>query len=177
LPVLEAGQRHFGENYVKEAGEKWPSLLQTYPEAILHLIGPLQSNKSAVAVALFQVIHTLDRPSLAQALRREIDRQGKKPLLLIQVNTGSEPQKGGVLPEGADAFIDYCRHDLSLEISGLMAIPPFDDPPSPHFGFLQKLARKHGLPHLSMGMSSDFDAAIQLGATYVRVGSAIFGAR
>jgi pyridoxal phosphate enzyme (YggS family) len=177
LPVLAAGQRAFGENYVQEAKAKWPALRERHPEAELHLIGPLQSNKAREAVALFDVIHSLDRPSLAEALAREIARAGRTPRLLVQVNTGEEPQKGGVMPEDAEAFVASCRERYGLSIVGLMCIPPSQDPPSPHFGFLAALARRCGLMELSMGMSADFEAAIQMGATAVRVGSAIFGPR
>ncbi len=176
-PVLAAGQRVFGENYVKEAAAKWPALRDRYPDVELHLIGPLQSNKAKEAVALFDVIETLDRPSLAEALAKEIGRQGKAPRLLVQVNTGEEPQKGGVMPAELDAFLDLCRTRHGLAIEGLMCIPPAEDPPSPHFALLNSMAAKHGLKTLSMGMSADYDPAIQLGATHVRVGSAIFGAR
>ncbi|WP_201829041.1 YggS family pyridoxal phosphate-dependent enzyme [Microvirga zambiensis] len=176
-PVLAAGQRVFGENYVQEAKAKWPALRERYDGVELHLIGPLQSNKAKEAVALFDAIQTLDRPSLAEALAKEIAKQGKKPRLLVQVNTGEEPQKGGVAPSELDAFLNACRSQYGLEIEGLMCIPPAEDPPSPHFALLNTLARKHGLKTLSMGMSADFDAAIQLGATHVRVGSAIFGSR
>jgi pyridoxal phosphate enzyme (YggS family) len=176
-PVLAAGQRVFGENYVQEAKAKWPALRERYPDVELHMIGPLQSNKAREAVELFDAIHTLDRPSLAEALAKEIARQGKRPRLLVQVNTGEEPQKGGVAPSEVDAFLEACRTRYGLEIEGLMCIPPAEDPPSPHFALLNTIARRHGLNVLSMGMSADFDAAIQLGATHVRVGSAIFGIR
>ena len=176
-PVLAAGQRVFGENYVKEAAEKWPALKARYPDVELHLIGPLQSNKAREAVRLFDVIETLDRPSLAEALAKEIAKQGKAPRLLIQVNTGEEAQKGGVWPADLDAFLDACRTRYGLTIEGLMCIPPAEDPPSPHFALLNQMAKKHGLKTLSMGMSADYDPAIQLGATHVRVGSAIFGVR
>jgi len=176
-PVLAAGQRVFGENYVQEAKAKWPELRKRYPDVELHMIGPLQSNKAREAVELFDVIHTLDRPSLAQALAKEIAKQGRTPRLLVQVNTGEEPQKGGVNPTEADAFLEACRTKYGLEIEGLMCIPPAEDPPSPHFALLNTIAKRHGLKVLSIGMSADFDAAIQLGATHVRVGSAIFGAR
>ncbi|HEU6441646.1 MAG TPA: YggS family pyridoxal phosphate-dependent enzyme [Microvirga sp.] len=176
-PVLAAGQQVFGENYVQEAKAKWPELRKRYPALELHMIGPLQSNKAREAVELFDVIHTLDRPSLAQALAKEIARQGKRPRLLVQVNTGEEPQKGGVIPAETDAFIEACRTTYGLEIEGLMCIPPAEDPPSPHFALLNAIAGRNGLTALSMGMSADFDAAIQLGATHVRVGSAIFGTR
>jgi pyridoxal phosphate enzyme (YggS family) len=176
-PVLAAGQRVFGENYVQEAKGKWPALRERCPDVELHMIGPLQSNKAKEAVELFDVIHTLDRPSLAEALAKEIAKQGKAPRLLVQVNTGEEPQKGGVIPSEVDAFIETCRTRHGLNIEGLMCIPPAEDPPSPHFALLNTIAKRHGLTILSMGMSADFDAAIQLGATHVRVGSAIFGAR
>jgi pyridoxal phosphate enzyme (YggS family) len=176
-PVLAAGQRVFGENYVQEAKTKWPQLRERYPDVELHLIGPLQSNKAKEAVALFDVIHTLDRPSLAEALAKEIAKSGRTPRLLVQVNTGEEPQKGGVVPAEVDGFLEACRTQHGLEIEGLMCIPPAEDPPSPHFALLNQIARRHGLKSLSMGMSADFDEAIQLGATHVRVGSAIFGTR
>jgi pyridoxal phosphate enzyme (YggS family) len=177
VPVLEAGQVDFGENYVQEAKEKWPALRERFPRARLHMIGPLQSNKARDAVALFDVIQSLDRESLAKELAREIERAGKAPELIVQVNTGAEPQKGGVLPGEADAFLELCRSRYSLTIAGLMCIPPAEDQPSPHFALLAKIAKRNGLPVLSMGMSADYEAAIQLGATHVRVGSAIFGAR
>jgi PLP dependent protein len=177
LPVLAAGQRVFGENYVQETKTKWPDLRRQYPDAEVHMIGPLQSNKAGEAVALFDVIQSLDRDSLAKELAKEMAKQGRKPRLLVQVNTGSEPQKGGVDPRETAAFVARCRDVHGLEITGLMCIPPFDQPPSPHFALLVKLAKELGLPQLSMGMSADYEAAIQLGATHVRVGSAIFGAR
>ena len=177
VPALEGGQRLFGENYVQESAAKWPALRERFPDVELHLIGPLQSNKAREAVALFDVIHSLDRPSLAAALAKEIGRAGKSPRLLVQVNTGEEPQKGGVLPGEADAFIKACRETYGLPVEGLMCIPPAEDLPSPHFAFLAKMAARNGLKTLSMGMSADFDPAIQLGATHVRVGTAIFGAR
>ena len=176
-PVLGAGQRVFGENYVQEAKAKWGPLRHRYPGVELHLIGPLQSNKAGDAVRLFDAIHTLDRDSLAAALAKEIGKAGRAPRLLVQVNTGEEPQKGGVMPGDADAFIAGCRDKHGLAIEGLMCIPPADEPPSPHFGLLAKIAKRNGLKLLSMGMSADFEAAIQLGATHVRVGSAIFGTR
>ncbi|HEY8383908.1 MAG TPA: YggS family pyridoxal phosphate-dependent enzyme [Microvirga sp.] len=176
-PVLAAGQRVFGENYVQEAKAKWPALRERYPDAELHLIGPLQSNKAKEAVALFDWIHTLDRPSLAEALAKEIQKQGRHPRLVVQVNTGEEAQKGGVAPRDADAFLAACRDTHGLKVEGLMCIPPAEDPPSPHFALLATIAKRHGLTVLSMGMSADFEAAIQLGATHVRVGSAIFGSR
>jgi pyridoxal phosphate enzyme (YggS family) len=177
LPALEAGQRFFGENYVQESAAKWPALRERFPGTELHLVGPLQSNKAREAVALFDVIHSLDRPSLAAAVAKEIARAGRPPRLLVQVNTGEEPQKGGVLPSEADALIKTCRETYGLTIEGLMCIPPAEDLPSPHFGLLGKIANRNGLKTLSMGMSADFEAAIQLGATHVRVGTAIFGAR
>lgn len=177
VPALEAGQIDFGENYVQEAKEKWPALRERFPNSRLHMIGPLQSNKARDAVALFDVIQSLDRESLAKELAREIERAGKAPELIVQVNTGAEPQKGGVLPGEADAFLELCRSRYSLTIAGLMCIPPAEDPPSPHFALLGKIAKRNGLAILSMGMSADYEAAIQLGATHVRVGSAIFGAR
>lgn len=177
VPVLGAGQIDFGENYVQEAKEKWPALRERFPQARLHMIGPLQSNKARDAVALFDVIQSLDRESLAKELAREIERAGKAPQLIVQVNTGAEPQKGGVLPGEADAFLELCRTRYGLTIAGLMCIPPAEDPPSPHFALLGKIAKRNGLAILSMGMSADYEAAIQLGATHVRVGSAIFGAR
>jgi len=176
-PVLAAGQRVFGENYVQEAKAKWPGLRERYPDVELHMIGPLQSNKAKEAVELFDVIHTLDRPSLAEALAKEIAKQGRTPRLLVQVNTGEEPQKGGVTPGEADAFLEACRSKYGLQVEGLMCIPPAEEPPSPHFALLNTIARRNGLKVLSMGMSADFDEAIQLGATHVRVGSAIFGVR
>lgn len=177
LPALEAGQVDFGENYVQEASAKWPALRERFPQTTLHMIGPLQSNKARDAVALFDVIHSLDRESLAKELAREIERAGKAPRLIVQVNTGAEPQKGGVLPGEIDAFLELCRTRYGLVIEGLMCIPPADDQPSPHFALLAKIAKRNGLAILSMGMSADYEAAIQLGATHVRVGSAIFGAR
>lgn len=177
LPVLEAGQVLFGENYVQEAKAKWPALRERFPQAKVHMIGPLQSNKAREAVELFDAIHSLDRESLAKELAREIARSGRTPQLIVQVNTGAEPQKGGVLPQDADGFLKACRETYGLTVSGLMCIPPAEQPPSPHFGLLAKIAARNGLKVLSMGMSADYEAAIQLGATHVRVGSAIFGAR
>ena len=177
VPVLAAGQRLFGENYVQEAASKWPALREDHEGVELHLIGPLQSNKAREAVRLFDVIHSLDRPSLAEALAKEIARAGKAPRLIVQVNTGEEPQKGGIVPAEADAFLAACREGYGLAIEGLMCIPPADDPPSTHFALLRKIAERNGLTTLSMGMSADFEAAIQMGATHVRIGTAIFGAR
>jgi len=176
-PVLAAGQRVFGENYVQEAKGKWPPLRERYPDVELHMIGPLQSNKAKEAVQLFEAIHTLDRTSLAEALAKEMAKQGRRPKLLVQVNTGEEPQKRGVVPAGADAFIAACRERFGLSVAGLMCIPPVEEPPSPHFALLNTIAARNGLEWLSIGMSADFEAAIQLGATHVRVGSAIFGSR
>jgi PLP dependent protein len=176
-PVLGAGQRIYGENYVQEAKAKWGPLRERYPDVELHLIGPLQSNKARDAVRLFHAIHSLDRPSLAEALAREIAKTERRPRLLVQVNTGEESQKGGVMPAEANAFIAACRERWGLTLDGLMCIPPADEPPSPHFALLNKIAARNGLTALSMGMSADFEAAIQLGATHVRIGSAIFGER
>jgi hypothetical protein len=177
LPALEAGHRVFGENRVQETKAKWPVLRARFPDLELHLIGPLQSNKAREAVELFDAIHTVDRPKIAMALAEEIARQGRRPRLFVEVNTGGEERKAGVLPEAADAFIRACREPYRLTIEGLMCIPPFDEPPAPHFALLQKIARRNGLSLLSMGMSADFQSAIAFGATHVRVGSAIFGAR
>ncbi len=177
LPVLEAGQRVFGENYVQEAKGKWPALRERFPDVEVHMIGPLQSNKADDAVKLFDAIHTLDRESLAAALAKAIAKIGRTPRLFLQVNTGLEPQKGGVDPREAADFARRCRETHGLKIEGLMCIPPADQPPSAHFGLLAKLAREIGVSGLSMGMSADYEAAIQLGATHVRVGSAIFGSR
>ncbi|MEQ8749118.1 MAG: YggS family pyridoxal phosphate-dependent enzyme [Amphiplicatus sp.] len=176
-PLLEAGHRRFGENRVQEAEAKWPALKARWPDIELHLIGPLQSNKAKEAVALFDVIETVDRPKIARALAAEIARQGRAPRLLVQVNTGEEPQKAGIAPQEADAFIAECRDELGLPVEGLMCIPPLDDPPAPHFALLAKIAARNGLAVLSMGMSGDYEIAAQLGATEVRVGSEIFGAR
>jgi PLP dependent protein len=176
-PVIEAGQRVFGENRVQEAKTKWPPLLAKHPGVELHLIGPLQSNKAKEAVALFSAIHSVDRPSLCEALAKEITKQGRKPALFVEVNTGAEPQKAGVLPQDADEFLKACRDTYGLDVSGLMCIPPHDEAPGPHFALTAKIARRNGLTLLSMGMSADFAVAISLGATHVRVGSAIFGER
>ena len=176
-PVIAAGQRVFGENRVQEAKAKWPGLMSAYPDIALHLIGPLQSNKAREAVALFDAIHSVDRPSICEALAKEIDSQKRRPQLFVQLNTGEEPQKAGVAPAEADAFIASCREKYGLPISGLMCIPPVDDAPAPHFALTAKIAERNGLKGLSMGMSADFAIAIQFGATHVRVGSAIFGHR
>lgn len=174
--VLEEGHRVFGENMVQEAQRKWPGFMEEFPGVELHLLGPLQTNKVKPAVALFDAIHSVDRPKLARKLAEEMERQGRRPTLFVQVNTGEEPQKAGVLPAEADAFIAECRA-LGLEIAGLMAIPPVDEEPSLHFALLRKIAERNGLKALSMGMSGDFEKAIAQGATHVRVGSAIFGER
>lgn len=176
-PAIAAGQRVFGENRVQEARAKWPPLRARHSGLELHLIGPLQSNKVREAVALFDAIHTLDRPSLAAALAKEIERQGRSPQLFVEVNTGAEPQKAGVLPEATDAFLAECREKHGLAVKGLMCMPPINEAPAPHFALLAKIARRNGLPLLSMGMSADFATAIALGATHVRVGTAIFGCR
>ncbi|MEM9027213.1 MAG: YggS family pyridoxal phosphate-dependent enzyme [Pseudomonadota bacterium] len=176
-PVLQAGHRHFGENRVQEAAGKWPELRGEFPDLTLHLIGPLQSNKAADAVGLFDAIHSIDRPKIARAIASETVAQSRKLQLFIQINTGEEPQKAGVIPKDAPAFIALCRDELGLEISGLMCIPPVDDAAAVHFAFLAKLAEENGVRGLSMGMSADYDVAVQFGATHVRVGSAIFGAR
>lgn len=176
-PVVAAGQRVFGENRVQEAERKWPVLKSEFADVELHLIGPLQSNKTKEAVALFDVIHTIDREKIARAVAEEISRQGRTLKLFVQVNTGEEPQKAGVMPREAKAFVEFCRGDLKLPIAGLMCIPPVDEEPAVHFAFLAKLAKDAGLQGLSMGMSSDFETAIAFGATHVRVGSAIFGER
>jgi hypothetical protein len=176
-PVIAAGQRVFGENRVQEAKAKWPPLLAKHPGLSLHLIGPLQSNKAKEAVALFTAIHSVDRVSLCEALAKEISKQGRQPTLFVEINTGAEPQKAGVLPQDADAFLAACREKYGLTISGLMCIPPHAEAPGPHFALTAKIARRNGLTLLSMGMSADFAVAIALGATHVRVGSAIFGER
>jgi PLP dependent protein len=173
-PFIQSGQRIFGENRVQETKAKWPVLRAKYPAIELHLVGPLQSNKAKEAVALFDAIHSVDRPSVAAALGKEIERQGRRPLLFVEVNTGAEPQKAGVLPEDTDAFLRTCRHTHGLEIAGLMCIPPLHEAPAPHFALTAKIARRNGLTLLSMGMSADFAAAIAFGATHVRVGTAIF---
>jgi hypothetical protein len=176
-PVIAAGQCVFGENRVQEAKAKWPALLARHPGLELHLVGALQSNKAKEAVALFGAIHSVDRASLAEALGKEIAKQGRHPILFVEINPGAEPQKAGVLPEHADAFLAACRDQYGLSISGLMCIPPHDEAPAPHFALTAKIARRNGLKLLSMGMSADFAIAIAFGATHVRVGTAIFGAR
>src|SRR5258707_9323778 len=176
-PIIDAGQRVFGENRVQEAKAKWPGLILAYPGIALHLIGPLQSNKAKEAVALFDAIHSVDRASICEALAKEMKSQGRSPDLFVQVNTGEEPQKAGVAPDDADGFIASCREKYGLPISGLMCIPPVDEAPAPHFALTSGIAARNGLKNLSMGMSADFAIAIQFGATHVRVGSAIFGHR
>lgn len=176
-PLIAAGQRVFGENRVQEAARKWPGLKEATPEIELHLIGPLQTNKLKQALQLFDVIHTLDRPRLVEALVAARDAGAKLPKLFVQVNIGSEPQKAGVMPQDAERFIALCREEADLPIEGLMCIPPADADPAPHFDALSELAAKTGLHHLSMGMSADFETAIRHGASYVRVGSALFGSR
>jgi pyridoxal phosphate enzyme (YggS family) len=167
----------FGENYVQEALARWPGLRERYPDVELHLVGALQSNKAADAVALFDVIQTVDRPRLARELAKEMARQGRQPRLLVQVNTGEEPQKGGVAPGGLDALLALCRSELALPVEGLMAIPPEGEDTAPHAALLAKLAARHGLDRVSVGMSGDFETAVRFGATLVRVGTAVFGAR
>ncbi|MEO0962029.1 MAG: YggS family pyridoxal phosphate-dependent enzyme [Pseudomonadota bacterium] len=177
VPVLEAGHRIFGENRVQEAQEKWPVLRQTFPDAQVHLIGPLQTNKAKDAVALFDAIHSVDRVKLARVLAREIEAQGRDPDLYLQINTGEEPQKSGASPADADGFIAACREEHGLRVAGLMCIPPADEEPALHFDLLADIAKRNGIDGLSMGMSADYDVAIAHGATHIRVGSAIFGQR
>jgi pyridoxal phosphate enzyme (YggS family) len=177
VPLLEAGHRVYGENRVQEAMGKWPSLRERFPDVELHLIGPLQSNKTREAVETFDVIQSVDREKIAKALAEEIARSGKHLRLFVQINTGAEPQKAGILPQDADAFLAFCRETCGLTIEGLMCVPPVDEQASPHFALLADIAARNGLHQLSMGMSSDYELAIQLGATCVRVGSAIMGAR
>jgi len=176
-PVIAAGQRVFGENRVQEAKAKWPQLRARFGDLELHLVGSLQANKAREAVALFNAIHSVDRASLAAALAKEIAGQARRPLLFVEINTGAEPQKAGVQPQDADAFLAACRDRYGLTISGLMCIPPLHEAPAPHFTLTARIARRNGLALLSMGMSADFPAAIALGATHVRVGTAIFGER
>jgi len=175
--ALGAGHRLFGENRVQEAQGKYPTLKARFPDLVLHLIGPLQTNKAKEAVALFDAIESLDRPKLADALAKEMARAGRRPRCFIQVNTGEEPQKAGISPRDADAFTAYCRDELGLPVEGLMCIPPLEEEPSPHFALLREIARRNRLSGLSMGMSGDYELAIRLGATHVRVGTAIFGER
>lgn len=177
IPVIEAGQRVFGENRVQEAKAKWPAIRIGWPDVELHLIGPLQSNKAAEAVQLFDAIHTIDRPKIAEAIAKEMQKQGRALKLFVQVNTGREPQKAGIDPDEADAFLKICRDTYGLKIEGLMCIPPADEDPAPHFALLADIAERNCLKGLSMGMSGDYPAAIAGGATHVRVGSAIFGSR
>ncbi|RIA55194.1 hypothetical protein BXY53_0248 [Dichotomicrobium thermohalophilum] len=177
IPVIEAGQRIFGENRVQEAQGKWPALKERWPDIELHLIGPLQSNKARDAVKLFDVIQTIDRPKIARVVSREISEIGRSPRLLVQVNTGEEPNKAGIAPTEAVDFTRYCQDELGLHIEGLMCIPPIDEEPAIHFAFLAKLADQCGVSRLSMGMSADYETAVEFGATWVRVGSAIFGPR
>lgn len=177
VAALEAGHRVFGENRVQEAADKWPPLRDAHPDLVLHLVGHLQTNKAREAVALFDVIETVDRPKLAHVLAAEMERAGRRPRCFVQVNTGEEPRKGGVAPAEADRFIASCRDQLELPVEGLMCIPPMDEEPALHFGLLAEIARRNGLRSLSMGMTADFDTAIRLGATHVRVGTAIFGPR
>jgi pyridoxal phosphate enzyme (YggS family) len=177
VPLIEAGQTTFGENRVQEAKAKWPDLKQRFGGLALHLIGPLQSNKAREAVELFDAIHSVDRDSLCGALAREAQKAGRQPLLFVEINTGGEPQKSGVLPALADAFIQRCRSSYGLEIAGLMCLPPVSEPPAPHFALTAKIAKRNGLALLSMGMSADFALAISFGATHIRVGTAIFGVR
>ncbi|MBB3711496.1 hypothetical protein FHS00_001058 [Limimaricola variabilis] len=176
LPVLEAGQRVFGENRVQEAQNRWGALAPRFPGVEIHVIGPLQTNKARAAMEIASAIHSLDRPKLAETLARLAQERGACPDLFVQVNTGEEPQKAGVLPAEADGFVARCR-DLDLPVVGLMCIPPAEEDPAPHFDMLREMAGRNGLAGLSMGMSGDFEAAIARGATHVRVGSAIFGAR
>jgi len=175
--ALEAGQRVFGENRVQEAAAKWPGLRGEFPDVTLHLIGPLQTNKVRKAVELFDVIETVDRPNLARALAKEMAVARRRPDVFVQVNTGAEPQKAGVLPEDADAFIRACIDEHGLPVTGLMCIPPVHEEPALHFGLLREIARRNDLAGLSMGMSADYPVAVQFGATHVRVGTAIFGSR
>lgn len=175
--ALDAGQRVFGENYVQPALARWPALKAVHPDIKLHMIGPIQTNKVKEVVGLFDVIETVDREKLARALAKEMERQGRRPACLIQVNTGEEPQKAGIWPADVDAFVRLCCTDLALPVTGLMCIPPVDDEPAMHFALLAKIAARNDLQVLSMGMSADFEVGVQFGATHVRVGSAIFGAR
>ena len=177
LPALDAGHRVFGENRVQEAKAKWPPLKARHPDVELHLIGPLQTNKAREAVALFDVIETVDRPKLARALAREIDRSGRRPSCFVEVNTGEEAQKSGVPPEAADALVALCRDECGLHVRGLMCIPPAGEEPALHFALLARIAARNGLDRLSMGMSADFETAVAFGATHGRLGTAVFGAR
>ena len=176
-PVLDAGHSLFGENRVQEALGKWPGLKQAYPDARVHLIGPLQTNKARDAVGLFDCIETVDRPKLARVLAREMEQAERSIPVFVQVNTGAEPQKAGVLPDDTDALVELCREECGLEVAGLMCIPPVEEEPALHFALLEKIAARNGLAGLSMGMSADYETAVEFGATHVRVGSAIFGPR
>lgn len=176
-PAIEAGQRVFGENRVQEAQKKWPDLKTETPDIELHLIGPLQSNKAEDAVKLFDVIESVDREKIARALAKEMKKQSRFPRLYVQINTGNEPQKAGIDPREAEAFLKLCREELDLQIEGLMCIPPAGENPGPHFALLSDIATENSVPKLSMGMSGDYEVAVAFGATSVRVGSAIFGAR
>jgi PLP dependent protein len=176
-PVIAAGQRVFGENRVQEAKAKWPPFLARHQGLELHLVGALQSNKAKEAVQLFDAIHSVDRASVAQALGKEIAKQARRPLLFVEINTGAEPQKAGVLPQDADAFLAACRDRYGLAIAGLMCLPPQNEAPAPHFALTAKIGRRNGLALLSMGMSADYPTAIAFGATHVRIGTAIFGTR
>lgn len=176
-PIIDAGARVFGENRVQEAQGKWPGLKSGVKDIELHLIGPLQSNKTADAVALFDCIQTIDREKIAKTIAKEMQAQSKMLKLFVQVNTGSEPQKAGILPDSAIEFVHWCQNDIGLQIEGLMCIPPFDENPGPHFSLLRKLARELDVSELSMGMSADYLTAAEFGATHVRVGSSIFGKR
>ena len=177
VPVIEAGQRLFGENRVQEAKAKWPDLKAQFPDLELHLVGALQSNKAKEAVQLFDAIHSIDRPKIARVVAEEMAKQGRTLKLFVQVNTGEEPQKAGVMPGKLEDLVRYCREELRIDLAGLMCIPPVDEEPAVHFAFLAKRAEELGLKELSMGMSADFETAIAFGADYVRVGSAIFGER
>jgi hypothetical protein len=175
--ALDAGHRVFGENRIQEAQARWAQRRRRFPDLRLHLVGALQSNKTKEAVELFDAIHSVDRERVARALAREIAKQGRRPALLVQINTGEEPQKAGIAPGDADAFITWCRDDLELPVSGAMCLPPVDAEPAPHFALLAEIAARNRLSDLSMGMSGDYETAVQLGATHVRVGAALFGAR
>jgi pyridoxal phosphate enzyme (YggS family) len=177
LQAIDCGCQVFGENYLKEAAEKWPKIKEKFPEIKLHFIGHLQSNKTAEAVALFDCIQTVDSKKLASFIKKESDKQNKNPEIFIQVNIGEEAQKSGVLPSETDDLIDYCRNDLGLNLTGLMCIPPSDELASPYFALLAKIAARNNIQNLSMGMSSDFSEAIAMGATHIRLGTAIFGSR
>lgn len=175
--ALEAGHRDFGENRIQELEEKWPALLKEYADVTLHFVGALQTNKAGSAVALCDAIHSLDREKLARKLAQEMRKQDRRPACFIQVNTGEEPQKAGLYPDEAEGFIAYCRDDLGLPIVGLMAVPPLDEPAAVHFAYLGEIAKRTGLRQLSMGMSADFETAVKLGATHLRIGTEIFGER